>query len=84
MIRLAHDQSVHWIAILRELASFKLGDAAVAARIGATTQRVYAWRVVRCTPNANDGIRLLQLWHEVTGKDVASAPVLSLAEDFEP
>lgn len=83
MIRLAHDQSVNWIAVLSELASFKFGDAKVAERIGATAQRVYTWRKVRCTPNANDGIRLLQLWHEVTGKDIASAPVISLAEDWE-
>lgn len=83
MIRLAHDESVHWIAVLSELASFGLGDDRVSDRIGATRDRVRKWRTVRCTPNANDGIRLLQLWHEVTGKAVASAPVIAVADDWE-
>jgi hypothetical protein len=83
VIRLAHDQSVHWIAVLSELASFGLNDGKVADQIGATADRVRKWRQVRCNPNGNDALRLLVLWSDVTGKAAASAPIISLADDWE-
>lgn len=83
MIRLAHDQKVHWLAILAELASFGWGDQRVADRIGTSRQRIGHWRVTRCQPLHDSGTRLLVLWCEVTGKDIVSAPVISMAEDWE-
>lgn len=84
-MNLAHDQSVHWVQILRELHDAGFRDADIAKRIGGHTEgeKIRKWRTVRCQPRHDDGERLLAMWSQVMRKPREAAPLISVAEDFE-
>lgn len=83
-MNLAHDQRVHWVAVLLDLRRAVWSDHAIADRIGATDQRVRKWREISTQPRHDDGERLIALWCEVMHRRRDQVPIIRACEDYEP
>lgn len=76
-MKLAHDQHVDWVSVVRDLIAAGQTFASIASRTGAQKDRVKKWVQIECQPRHDDGERLIELWIVVTRRARDSLPIVS-------
>ncbi len=69
---ISQDERIDWFRIIIDLERSSYPHASIAAAVGVSKRTVGGWKD-GSTPRFEDGVRLIDLWSNVTGKGQESA-----------